>query len=109
MWTLVVCLLALTQISAEVTVKVGDFTFPLEVVKKLKDVVDSTRDTDNRAQSDDVASYKGICSSRALSELQDLCDTNQPDLIAETLHELELVADNFDECEVCAFAACSGC
>ncbi|XP_044130847.1 guanylin-like [Bufo gargarizans] len=107
MWTRVVCLLALIHFSAAVIVKVGDFTFPLETVKKLKEVVDNGKVGDDRAQGDDIKPYDLICGNHAVPELQDLCD--QPDLITQALRGLALVADKMDACEVCAFAACSGC
>ncbi|KAM3920814.1 guanylin [Leptodactylus fuscus] len=109
MWTLVVCLLALSHVSAEVMVKVGDFTFPLETVKKLKAVLDDKNQADSPVLSDHIISDQEICSNHALPELQELCNSNQPTLITETLHGLEQIADNMDACEVCAFAACSGC
>ncbi|XP_056398654.1 guanylin-like isoform X2 [Hyla sarda] len=90
-------------------VRVGDYTFSLETVKKLREVGDGPKLNDPDVDRDDVPSYEGICSNRALPELRDLCDTQQPALITEILRGLELVADKADECEVCAFAACSGC
>ncbi|XP_069803851.1 guanylin-like [Dendropsophus ebraccatus] len=107
MWTRVLCLLALVHISAEVTVKVGDFTFPLETVKKLKEIVEDTELGDNHVQRDEMTSYQEMCS--ALPGLRDLCATQRPGLIIETLRGLERVAEDLDECEICAFAACSGC
>ncbi|XP_075184454.1 guanylin [Anomaloglossus baeobatrachus] len=109
MWPRVLCLLALLHLSTEVIVKVGDFTFPVETVKKLKEAVDGRTAAGDRAQDDDVPVYEMICSSHIFPELRDLCDSQQTAVIAETLRELGRVADNMDVCEVCAFAACSGC
>ncbi|XP_073427344.1 guanylin-like [Dendrobates tinctorius] len=109
MWPRVLCLLALIHLSAGVIVKVGDLTFPLESVKKLKEVLGSRMVADDRAQGDDIPVYEKICSSHVFPELRDLCDSEQTALIAETLRGLGRVADNMDVCEVCAFAACSGC
>ncbi|XP_075705026.1 guanylin-like [Rhinoderma darwinii] len=109
MWSRIVCLLALTHLSAGVIVKVGDFTFPLETVKKMKEVVDGSMSTEHHVQRDDIRSYKDLCSNSALPELRDLCQTDQSNLMAETLRALGHVADRLDECEICAFAACTGC
>ncbi|XP_077113532.1 guanylin [Ranitomeya variabilis] len=109
MWPRVLCLLALIHLSAGVIVKVGDLTFPLESVKKLKEVVDGRTLAEDRAQADNIPVYEKICSSHVFPELRDLCDSEQTALIAETLRGLGRVADNMDACEVCAFAACSGC
>ncbi|XP_072472619.1 guanylin isoform X2 [Notamacropus eugenii] len=84
------------------TVQDGDFFYPLESVKKLKDLQES-----------------GMRSRKALGYGVHLCD--HPDFpkdlksictrsdAAQAFQRLGVIAENSRICEICAYAACAGC
>ncbi|KAM4871849.1 guanylin [Thomomys bottae] len=106
------CLLGVwLTLAGSVTVKDGDFSFPLESVKKLKDLgkLPEPRPGSLRKLSpllrEPVAPR--LCSSANFpEELRPLC--KEPD-VEQILRRLEAIADDPGMCEICAYAACTGC
>ncbi|XP_008833639.1 guanylin [Nannospalax galili] len=106
------CLLGALAILAEgVTVQDGDLSFPLESVKQLKDL--------QEAPESRLASHKKfapllrearaptVCSYQAFPEaLRPLCKEPNAE---EILKRLEAIAQDPNTCEICAYAACTGC
>ncbi|XP_029332680.1 guanylin isoform X2 [Mus caroli] len=90
----------------------GDLSFPLESVKKLKDL--------REVQEPRLVSHKmfaprllqpvapQLCSSHsALPEaLRPVCKKPNAE---EILQRLEAIAQDPNTCEICAYAACTGC
>uniref|UniRef100_A0A8C6GW22 Guanylin n=1 Tax=Mus spicilegus TaxID=10103 RepID=A0A8C6GW22_MUSSI len=90
----------------------GDLSFPLESVKKLKDL--------REVQEPRLVSHKKfaprllqpvapqLCSSHsALPEaLRPVCEKPNAE---EILQRLEAIAQDPNTCEICAYAACTGC
>ncbi|XP_021056845.1 guanylin [Mus pahari] len=108
----VLCLLGALAVLVEgVTVQDGDLSFPLESVKKLKDLLE--------VQDPRLVNHKfaptllkplapQLCSSHsALPEaLRPLCEKPNAE---EILQRLEAIAQDPNTCEICAYAACTGC
>ncbi|XP_077167688.1 guanylin [Paroedura picta] len=96
--TVSLCLCALAAVSDGVTVKVGDLTFPLESVKKLKDLaLPAQRPRGVTSTCDDPklpTEFQSICASPKSRPL---------------LTELVAIARDAEICEICANIACSGC
>ncbi|XP_074832126.1 guanylin-like [Carettochelys insculpta] len=87
-----------------VMVKVGEFSVPLESVKKLKDLQDSP--VAKRPQQRSARASR-VCDSPDLpKELQHLCADPHADVNFE---ELNRIALSPALCEICAYAACTGC
>ncbi|XP_061112517.1 guanylin-like [Conger conger] len=106
--TLSITLLALAAslLCDAVQVKEGEFTFSLESVKKLKDLMD--KDLEGK-QSPRLAkaSTATVCSDPALlPEFLPVCRSDRAGL---SLSRLAFIGLNYDECEICMFAACTGC
>ncbi|KAM8927285.1 guanylin-like [Pelodytes ibericus] len=81
-------------------VQVGEFTYSLESVMKLKKLMD--KDSDEAA----VAPHK-LCSHSLLpEEFLPVCEKEEAPEIFVKLVE---AAYNLDECELCANPACPGC
>uniref|UniRef100_W5M6R4 Guanylate cyclase activator 2B n=1 Tax=Lepisosteus oculatus TaxID=7918 RepID=W5M6R4_LEPOC len=80
----------------------GNFTFSLESVKTLKSLMDSSAGRSLRlAKTSSVA----VCDNPALPmEFQPLC--HQP---GAGMAFFRLASVDHDICEICAFAACTGC
>ncbi|XP_053865342.1 guanylin [Malaclemys terrapin pileata] len=102
--TAVLCLCTLAAFSDCVTVQVGEFSFPLESVKKLKDLLDSSVTRNPHVLSIRSAS---LCANPDIpKEFLKLCATPDADQIFE---DLKPIARSPELCEICAFAACAGC
>ncbi|KAG8430164.1 hypothetical protein GDO86_018339 [Hymenochirus boettgeri] len=83
--------------------KDGDFTFTLDDVKKLKELLDQ----ENQVRSRGVSNVGRICEDPNVPAVfKPLCATSHA---PEVIHRLEQIALESDVCEVCALAACSGC
>ncbi|XP_044527360.1 guanylin [Gracilinanus agilis] len=96
------CLCGLITLAGSVTVQDGDFSYPLESVKKLKDLQQSGM----RSRS---AQHYGVhlCAHPDLpKDLKPICD--RPDA-AQAFQRLGAIAEDSHTCEICAFAACAGC
>ncbi|EHA99301.1 Guanylin [Heterocephalus glaber] len=87
-----------------VTVQDGDFSFPLESVKKLKDlreIQEPAVEGRRKLVALPLCSHPGFP-----EELRLVCrEPNAPDI----LHRLEAIAQDPSTCEICAYAACAGC
>ncbi|NXA08467.1 GUC2A protein, partial [Sapayoa aenigma] len=81
----------------------GDLKFPLESVKKLKELMDESRTNNPRMAP--MASHSP-CEEKSLpAEFQALCKREDAPIIFQ---RLSLAAED-DLCELCANAACAGC
>ncbi|KAJ8387225.1 hypothetical protein AAFF_G00159440 [Aldrovandia affinis] len=99
-------LLAVCLICDAVQVKEGEFTFSLESVRKLKDLMD--RDLVEK-ESPRLAktSVALICSDPALpEEFLPMCQSKGAGM---AVSRMAFIASHHDECEICMFAACTGC
>ncbi|KAJ8359408.1 hypothetical protein SKAU_G00159330 [Synaphobranchus kaupii] len=86
--------------------KEGDFSFPLESVQKLKDLmgVDVTVKQSPRLAKTSTAA---VCNNPDLpAEFVPLCKSKGA---ATSFFRLGFVAARADLCEICTFAACTGC
>ncbi|XP_017342641.1 guanylin [Ictalurus punctatus] len=102
----VLLILAIGLISDAVIVHEGEFSFSLESVKKLWDILangESTKPT-NRLS---VFSSVKVCENPLLpKEFQPLCQSKNAQV---HFSRLALLSRNSDVCELCSFAACTGC
>ncbi|XP_018097325.1 guanylin-like [Xenopus laevis] len=91
-----------------VIVKDGDFTFNLEDVKKLKEVLDQELDPESRVQKEiSKSSVEKVCTNPNLPDVfERVCVSSEA---RDVFYRLEQIAAEPDVCDVCAFAACSGC
>ncbi|XP_067423280.1 guanylin [Emydura macquarii macquarii] len=102
--TAALCLCALAAFSDCVTVQVGEFSFSLESVKKLKDLLGNPGSRNPALRS---AISVPVCANPALpKEFLQLCAAPNADQMFATLRP---IARSPDICEICAFAACAGC
>nr|XP_048290533.1 guanylin [Myodes glareolus] len=106
------CLLGALAVLVEgVTVQDGDLSFPLESVKQLKDLKEEPKPR--------LVSHKrlaarapqpvtpSLCSHPAFPEaLKPLCTKPNAE---EILRRLRAIAQDPNTCEICAYAACTGC
>uniref|UniRef100_A0A452IA45 Guanylate cyclase activator 2B n=1 Tax=Gopherus agassizii TaxID=38772 RepID=A0A452IA45_9SAUR len=95
-----VVLLILVHSSQPVYVQEGEFSFPLEAVKKLKGFLDA----DARASPRMMArtSFISVCANPELpKEFKLVCQREDAPIIFNRL--------NMDICEICANVACAGC
>ncbi|XP_015273319.1 PREDICTED: guanylin-like [Gekko japonicus] len=98
--TVSLCLCALAVVSDGVTVKVGDYSFPLESVKKLKDFSSALPAQRSR-------SAVSVCDNPKLpEEFQVICTRPKA---RPLMARLEAIARDSEVCEICANIACSGC
>ncbi|XP_053308183.1 guanylin-like [Spea bombifrons] len=102
MWPRALCLLLLLHFCSCVIVKDGDFSFPLESVKKLSELLGSRIKRD----ISEPEVLKLCTDPRLPEEILPVCASPNA---AEVLYRLGQIALNPDVCEVCAFAACTGC
>ncbi|KAL2104181.1 hypothetical protein ACEWY4_001049 [Coilia grayii] len=102
---LALVLMVFYQPAENVIVKEGEFSFPLEVVKKLKDFLDNDPTvTHNRVG---LRYAKAMCMYPGFpQELKPVCQSKDANA---ALLRLALVTFQMDACEVCAFVACTGC
>ncbi|NXK90122.1 GUC2A protein, partial [Formicarius rufipectus] len=82
----------------------GDLKFPLESVKKLKELMDATGATHPRMLVP-MATHS-LCREKSLpAEFQPVCKREDAPQIFQRLS----LAAGDDLCEICANAACAGC
>ncbi|XP_042540365.1 guanylin [Dipodomys spectabilis] len=106
------CLLGTwATLAGSVTVKDGEFSFPLESVKKLKDLEELPEPRLGSRRKllpmlrEPVAPR--LCSYANFPEaLRPLCKEPNAEQI---LQRLEAIAYDPGMCEICAYAACTGC
>ncbi|XP_011376236.1 guanylin [Pteropus medius] len=99
------CLLgAWAALVGGVTVQDGEFSFPLESVKKLKNLQEPR--IRNRRQLDGPVDSTLCSHPKFPEELKPLC--KKPNA-QEILQRLRAIADDPSVCEICAYAACAGC
>ncbi|XP_063065718.1 guanylin-like [Engraulis encrasicolus] len=97
--------LALYQAAESVVVQEGEFSFPLEDVKKLKDFLDS--DATMKQNRVALGNPKAMCTQPGFpQELQPVCQSKDANA---SLLRLALVTFQMDSCEICAYVACTGC
>ncbi|XP_038191531.1 guanylin [Arvicola amphibius] len=106
------CLLGALAVLAEgVTVQDGDLSFPLESVKQLKDLQEEPKPQ--------LVSHKRFAARLAQPVTPPLCRhpafpealklvCKQPNA-QEILRRLKAIAQDPNTCEICAYAACTGC
>ncbi|XP_057641329.1 guanylin [Chionomys nivalis] len=106
------CLLGALVVLAEgVTVQDGDLSFPLESVKQLKDLQEEpkVRLVSHKRLAARLAQpvTPSLCSHSAFPEaLKPLCQKPNAE---EILRRLKAIAQDPNTCEICAYAACTGC
>ncbi|NWS15051.1 GUC2A protein, partial [Pachyramphus minor] len=82
----------------------GDLKFPLESVKKLKELMDDHRPISPRLAV--PVAGRALCHEKSLpAEFQPVCKREDAHKIFQ---RLSLAAED-DLCEICANAACAGC
>ncbi|XP_038629589.1 guanylin-like [Scyliorhinus canicula] len=95
----------LSSLVENVTVQDGDYEFPLEEVKELWSLMD--KDHLNSIPDGDKSQISTLCKDPELPEVfQPVCASNDASQIFYRLKDLAVKADI---CEICAYAACSGC
>ncbi|XP_031232750.1 guanylin [Mastomys coucha] len=107
----VLCLLGALAVLVEgVTVQDGDLSFPLEAVKQLKDLreVQEPRLVSRKKFPPRLLQPEAqLCSHSAFPEaLKPVCEKPNAE---EILQRLEAIAQDPNTCEICAYAACTGC
>ncbi|XP_036033394.1 guanylin [Onychomys torridus] len=106
------CLLGALAVLVEgVTVQDGDLSFPLESVKQLKDLQEVPEpllvNHKKFAPRLAVPVAPRLCSHAAFPEaLKPLCKKPNAE---EILKKLKAIAQDPNTCEICAYAACTGC
>ncbi|XP_056591217.1 guanylin family protein [Triplophysa dalaica] len=97
-----VMVMALCLNSEAVQVQEGEFSFSLESVKVLQQLTAQPREQNPRLAK---TSYYSVCASPTLpQEFVPLCMQK-----GATLSFARLASVPVDVCEICAFAACTGC
>ncbi|XP_051531262.1 guanylin-like [Myxocyprinus asiaticus] len=93
---------ALCLVSEAVQVQEGEFSFSLESVKILQELTNQPRTQNPRLAK---TSYYSVCTSPTLpQEFVPLCMQK-----GATMSFARLASVPVDVCEICAFAACTGC
>ncbi|XP_016094959.1 guanylin-like isoform X1 [Sinocyclocheilus grahami] len=93
---------ALCLVSEAVQVQEGDFSFSLDSVKVLQQLIDQPQTQNPRLTK---TSYFSVCSNPTLpQEFVPLCMQR-----GATMSFARLASVPVDICEICAFAACTGC
>ncbi|XP_012676247.1 guanylin-like [Clupea harengus] len=109
MKTLIPLALALVlfyQPAENVVIKEGEFSFPLEAVKKLKGFLDQEPTFKQNARSG-LSNAAAMCSNPGFpEEFKPVCQSKNA---RASLTRLALVTTRMDVCEVCAYVACTGC
>uniref|UniRef100_A0A8C3WGQ4 Guanylin n=1 Tax=Catagonus wagneri TaxID=51154 RepID=A0A8C3WGQ4_9CETA len=100
------CLLGVwAALAGGVTVNDGEFSFPLESVKKLKDIQELQKPRNPRNLGGSINTI--LCNSPKFpEELKPICQEPNSE---EILERLESIAQDPSTCEICAYAACAGC
>ncbi|XP_048375430.1 guanylin-like [Sphaerodactylus townsendi] len=105
----IIVLLLLTHNSqGAVQVKDGEFSFPLESVMKMKELLGKdARPGFFKARSQSLDTFSQLCLNPELpKELRPVCARKDA---PEIFRRLELAVHDADLCELCVNAACSGC
>ncbi|XP_027563614.1 guanylin-like [Neopelma chrysocephalum] len=100
----ILAVLVLVHSSWAVYVQDGDLKFPLESVKKLKELMDGNRPVSPRLVVP-MASHTPCQEISLPEEFQSVCKREDAHKIFQ---RLSLAAED-DLCEICANAACAGC
>ncbi|XP_029434779.1 guanylin-like [Rhinatrema bivittatum] len=103
-FTRVFYLLLLADLYSCVVVRDGAFSFSLDDVKKLKDLlpVDLSKFSPRMAAMDGSSS---VCANNELPEVfGHVCKSPRSGDVFKRLAQIPI-----DVCEICAYAACSGC
>ncbi|KAJ8259135.1 hypothetical protein COCON_G00181470 [Conger conger] len=104
--SIVVLLVAFAFVTEAIQVEEGDFSFPLESVIKLKELM-GLDDTVKRSPRLATTSTTAVCTNPDLpTEFLSLCQTKGA---ASSFFRLGFLAARPDLCEICAYAACTGC
>ncbi|KAG5836042.1 guanylin-like [Anguilla rostrata] len=106
MLSITTLLVALALVTEAVQVEEGGFSFPLDAVKKLEELmgVDMTVKQSPRLAK---TSTTAVCTNPGLPAVfLPLCKSKGA---ANSFFRLGFVAARADLCEICAFAACTGC
>ncbi|KAJ8257584.1 hypothetical protein GJAV_G00187350 [Gymnothorax javanicus] len=89
-----------------VQVKEREFTFSLESVRQLKDLMESDlagKESPRVAKTSTAI----VCNDPGLpADFRSLCQSKGAGL---SLARLAYIGNHYDECEICMFAACTGC
>nr|XP_056721570.1 guanylin-like [Euleptes europaea] len=104
-----IVLLLLTHISqAGVQVQDGELVFPLESVKKMKELLGKEdKPGSSTGRSETQVTYLQLCLNPELpKDLRPVCAKEDAPGI---FRRLELAVNDPDLCELCVNAACSGC
>nr|XP_056721517.1 guanylin [Euleptes europaea] len=97
--TVSLCLCALAVLSEGVTVRVAEYSFPLQSVKKLKYLP--------RAPPTRIRNAVNMCNNPNLpTEFESICVRPNSQ---QLLKQLQAIARDSEACEICANVACSGC
>ncbi|XP_027026541.2 guanylin-like [Tachysurus fulvidraco] len=100
----VLLILAFGLISDAVIVHEGGFSFSLESVKKLWDIL---ANGESSKQTNLLSVFGAVCENPLLpGEFQPLCQSKNAQV---HFSRLALLSRNSDICEICGFAACTGC
>ncbi|KAM8927915.1 guanylin-like [Pelodytes ibericus] len=95
-------ILLLSHVCRGVIVKDGDFTFPLDSVKQLGTLLGRLQNVQS-----DASPVTKLCAIPELPiEFRDLCKSPDAAAVFTRLGKISLEPD---VCDVCAFAACTGC
>ncbi|XP_074047431.1 guanylin [Macrotis lagotis] len=96
------CFCGLATLVGSVTVQDGDFSYPLESVKKLKDLQQSwVRSREAQVYAVSLCNHPDFP-----KDLKSICDRSDG---AQAFQRLGAIAEDPHSCEICAFAACAGC
>ncbi|XP_055515008.1 guanylin-like [Leucoraja erinacea] len=103
-FSLLLAISCMSSILANVIVQDGIYSFPLKDVKQLWALMDAHA-KDNPVDSS--SSLTGLCHSSELPKaFHTVCAAKDT---AQVFLRLEEIARKADHCEICAYAACTGC
>ncbi|XP_076878147.1 guanylin-like [Brachyhypopomus gauderio] len=92
-------------VSEAVQVHDGDYSFSAESVKVLQHLLESSTVTQKPSPRLAQTSYGAVCASPTLpQEFLTLCQQSGSAMVFS-----RLASTPMDVCEICAFAACTGC
>ncbi|KAG6929959.1 guanylate cyclase activator 2B [Chelydra serpentina] len=98
-------LLILVHSSQPVYVQEGEFSFPLEATKKLKELLDADARASPRMRA--RTNFISVCANPELpKEFQPVCQREDAPII---FNRLNLAVQDMEMCEICTNAACTGC
>ncbi|NP_001279269.1 guanylin-like precursor [Callorhinchus milii] len=98
----ILLLICLSSLSQCVVVKIGEYEFPLEAVKNLTDLINQAKNEQFFRDNTNT-----VCKMPALPGIfKPICTKTDADEIFNLLGRIGVKSD---VCEICAFAACTGC